>query len=82
MFTSILRLLGCAKSTSSDPRFCHEGYPTFRQELLECFIVLKYDVRAECLSKEGQGPEKVRNIASQFGIASMQIINFKDCKCV
>ena len=42
-------------------------YGLFLEERLECFRVLEYDVEAERLSKQGQGPEKVRNIASQCG---------------
>ena len=42
-------------------------YGLFLEERLECFRVLKYDVEAERLSKQGQGPEKVGNIASQCG---------------
>jgi len=42
-------------------------YGLFLEERLECFRVLKYDVEAERLSKQGQGSEKVRNIASQCG---------------
>jgi hypothetical protein len=34
-------------------------YGLFLEERLECFRVLKYDVEAERLSKQGQGPEKV-----------------------
>lgn len=33
-------------------------YGLFLEERLECFRVLKYDVEAERLSKQGQGPEK------------------------
>ncbi|KAL5229227.1 hypothetical protein ABZP36_017492 [Zizania latifolia] len=33
-------------------------YGLFLEERLECFRVLKYDIEAECLSKQGQGPEK------------------------
>jgi hypothetical protein len=33
-------------------------YCLFLEERLECFRVLKYDVEAERLSKQGQGPEK------------------------
>ncbi|GJM93471.1 hypothetical protein PR202_ga10029 [Eleusine coracana subsp. coracana] len=33
-------------------------YGLFLEEKLECFRVLKYDVEAERLSKQGQGPEK------------------------
>lgn len=33
-------------------------YGQFLEERLECFRVLKYDVEAERLSKQGQGPEK------------------------
>ncbi|CAD6271348.1 unnamed protein product [Miscanthus lutarioriparius] len=33
-------------------------YGLFLEERLECFRVLKYDVEAEHLSKQGQGPEK------------------------
>ena len=56
-------------------------YGLFLEERLECFRVLEYDVEAERLSKQGQGPEKVRDIASRFGwhTASLQIINFEDC---
>jgi hypothetical protein len=34
-------------------------YGLFLEEKLECFRVLKYDIEAERLSKQGQGPEKV-----------------------
>jgi len=33
-------------------------YGQFLEERLECFRILKYDVEAERLSKQGQGPEK------------------------
>ncbi|AQK91929.1 Putative clathrin assembly protein [Zea mays] len=33
-------------------------YGLYLEERLECFRVLKYDVEAERLSKQGQGPEK------------------------
>ncbi|XP_066306814.1 putative clathrin assembly protein At2g01600 [Miscanthus floridulus] len=33
-------------------------YGLFLEEKLECFRVLKYDIEAERLSKQGQGPEK------------------------
>ncbi|KAL5203325.1 hypothetical protein ABZP36_014277 [Zizania latifolia] len=33
-------------------------YCMFLEERLECFRILKYDVEAERLSKQGQGPEK------------------------
>uniref|UniRef100_A0A0D3ESU4 ENTH domain-containing protein n=1 Tax=Oryza barthii TaxID=65489 RepID=A0A0D3ESU4_9ORYZ len=33
-------------------------YGLFLEERLECFRVLKYDIEAERLSKQGQGPEK------------------------
>ncbi|KAL5229555.1 hypothetical protein ABZP36_028331 [Zizania latifolia] len=33
-------------------------YGMFLEERLECFRILKYDVEAERLSKQGQGPEK------------------------
>ncbi|KAG8086306.1 hypothetical protein GUJ93_ZPchr0010g9514 [Zizania palustris] len=33
-------------------------YGMFLEERLECFKILKYDVEAERLSKQGQGPEK------------------------
>ncbi|CAD6230200.1 unnamed protein product [Miscanthus lutarioriparius] len=34
------------------------SYGLFLEEKLECFRVLKYDIEAERLSKQGQGPEK------------------------
>jgi hypothetical protein len=45
-------------------------YGLFLEERLECFRVLKYDVEAERLSKQGQGPEKV--CSYHFRIASMR----------
>lgn len=54
-------------SLFSDTEFCAawdcsawvRTYGLFLEERLECFRVLKYDVEAERLSKQGQGPEKV-----------------------
>ncbi|KAG8077631.1 hypothetical protein GUJ93_ZPchr0007g4997 [Zizania palustris] len=44
-------------------------YGLFLEERLECFRVLKYDIEAERLSKQGQGPEKgnsrIRELNSQ-----------------
>jgi hypothetical protein len=34
-------------------------YGLFLEERLQCFRILKYDVEAERLPKQGQGPEKV-----------------------
>jgi hypothetical protein len=34
-------------------------YGLFLEERLQCFRILKYDVEAESLPKQGQGPEKV-----------------------
>ncbi|KAG8086295.1 hypothetical protein GUJ93_ZPchr0010g9422 [Zizania palustris] len=39
-------------------------YGMFLEERLECFKILKYDVEAERLSKQGQGPEKPEGAAN------------------
>lgn len=43
-------------------------YGLFLEEKLECFRVLKYDIEAERLPKQGQGPEKVWTLTWPFGI--------------
>jgi len=43
-------------------------YGLFLEEKLECFRVLKYDIEAERLSKQGQGPEKVWTLTCSFSI--------------
>ncbi|CAD6332989.1 unnamed protein product [Miscanthus lutarioriparius] len=42
-------------------------YGLFLEERLECFRVLKYDVEAERLSKQGQGPEKGHSRTRELG---------------
>lgn len=40
----------------------------FLEEKIECFRVLKYDIEAACLLKQGQGPEKVWTLTCSSGI--------------